>query len=290
MGKTGDDAWGSSVRALRVGLLILVSLLALFPLAWQLLGSFADNVGVLEIPPPVFPHGLDFSNYTVLFNGFAVFRWLWNSIIVCVGAVALELATALPAAYALELRPFRGSRAVWMAFLLSMMLSGQLSLIPLYKLIRAMGLTTSRLGLILPFSFSAFAVFSIRAYLKDYPREVLDAADIDGAGEARKLAQVVVPMCVPVIAALGSMAAVGVWNSYLWQSLIANTDRTRTLLIGVSRAVWDAVFYHLQVIGVDGTDYGVLMAGAMVVFLPMGVLFTWTCRYVMKGLFAGRGL
>jgi len=276
------------MKAIRVGFLVLVSCIALGPLYWQLVGSFTDNVGILVSPPRLIPRGYDLENYRAL-GQFAIGRWLRNSVLVTVATVGLQLATALPAAYALELRPFRGSRVVWAAFLVSMMLSGQLTLIPLYKLIRAMGMTTNRLGLVVPFAFSAFSVFAIRAYLRDYPREVVDAADIDGAGEVRKLAQVVAPMCVPVLAAMASMTAVGVWNSYLWQSLIANTDRTRTLLIGVSRTIWDAVFYKkAQEEGVDLVDYGILMAGAMVVFAPMGLLFCFSARYVMKGLFAGR--
>jgi ABC-type glycerol-3-phosphate transport system permease component len=131
-------------------------------------------------------------------------------------------------------------------------------------------------------------VFALRAYLRDFPREVVDAASIDGAGEVRTLLGIVVPMCIPPLAALGSMAAVGVWNAYLWQSLIANTDRTRTLLIGVTRAVWDAVFYRNVFEGIGITDYGILMAGAMLVFLPMGLLFLFSHRYAMKGLYAGR--
>lgn len=276
------------MRAARVALLMLVSAVAVFPLYWQAIGSVTDNKGILVTPPRLIPRGYDLENYAILVSRFAIGRWLWNSVVVVVATVALQLATALPAAYALELRPFRGARVVWTAFLVSMMLAGQLTLIPLYRLIRAMGLATNRLGLILPFAFSPFAVFAIRAYLRDYPREVIDAADMDGAGELRKLATVVTPMCVPVLAAMAAMTAVGVWNSYMWQSLIANTDRTRTLLLGVSRAVWDAVFYKTIMDGVDLIDYGILMAGAMVVFAPMAVMFVFSARYSMKGLFAGR--
>jgi ABC-type glycerol-3-phosphate transport system permease component len=276
------------VRHFRAGIIIVACMLAVFPLYWQVVGSFTDNKGILVSPPSIIPRGYNLENYQVIVTTFAIFRWVWNSVVVCVGTVALQLATALPAAYALELKPFRGARVVWMAFLVSMMFAGQLSLIPLYKLIRALGLTTSRLGLVVPSCFSAFAVFALRAYLKDFPREVVDAAALDGAGECRTLLGIVVPMCIPLLAALGSMAAVGVWNAYLWQSLIANTDRTRTLLIGVTRVVWDAVFYRNVVQDIGFTDYGILMAGAMIVFAPMGLLFTFSHRYVMKGLYAGR--
>lgn len=273
----------------RVAFLLLVSLVAVFPLYWQAIGSVTDNEGILHVPPRLLPIGYDLDNYAVLFSGrFAIGRWLWNSILVVAATVALQIGTSLPAAYAMELRPFRGARIVWAALLASMMLSGQLTLIPLYKLIRAMGMATNRLGLIVPFAVSPFAVFAMRAYLRDFPREVLDAAQIDGAGEARTIAGVVVPMCVPILAAMGSMTAVGMWNAYLWQSLIANTDRTRTLLLGVTRVVWDTVFYKQLRTEQDLIDYGVLMAGAMVVFAPMGLLFAFSARYTMKGLFAGR--
>lgn len=276
------------MKALRIGILIVASALALFPLWWEINGSLLDNTAVLQTPPPMLPFGGDLENYRVILASFPIFRWLWNSTVVMVGVVVLELAIAFPAAYALEVLQFRGSRKVWVAFLVSMMLPNQLSLIPLYKLMRAMGMTTTRWGLIVPFTLSIFAIFVLRAYLRDFPRELLDAAEMDGATERRKLLGILMPLSVPVLAALGTMAAIGTWNNFFWQSLVANTPRNRTLVVGVARAVWDKVVFHQ--LGLDFIDYGLLMAGAVLVFLPMGVLFVFTSRYVMKGLYASTGV
>lgn len=276
------------MKAIRVGILILVSLVALFPLWWEINGSFLDNTAVLKTPPPLHPFGGDLENYRVILANFPIFRWLWNSTVIMVAVVILEIAIAFPCAYALEIVRFRGSRVVWTAFLVSMMLPNQLSLIPLYRMMRAFGMTTTRWGLIVPFVLSIFAVFVLRAYLRDFPRELIDAADMDGATERRKLFGILVPMSVPVLAALGTMAAIGTWNNYFWQSLVANTPRNRTLVVGVARAVYDKVVFHQ--LGLDWVDYGLLMAGAVIVFIPMGVLFVFTSRHVMKGLYASTGV
>ena len=274
------------MKILRALILILVSLVAIFPLYWQLNGSFMENLVVVRTPPPLLPIGGDLENYKVIIANFPIWKWFLNSAVVCLGTVGLQLFIALPAAYAIEIKRFRGHRIVWGMFLASMMLTSQLSLIPLYRLMRVVGLTTRRLGLILPFCFSVLPIFILRSYLKSFPRAVLDAAEIDGAGEGRRLIGIVVPMCIPVLTALGAISMVGAWNNYFWQSIVANTARTRTLVVGVARVIYDYVIYRQ--LGVEWVDYGVLMAGAMIVFLPMGLFFVFSCRYAFKGLFAGR--
>lgn len=276
------------MRAVRILLLLLLSAAALFPLYWQLVGSFMSQQVILKTPPSLLPIPAELDNYRTIFAGYPIARWLWNSVVACAGVVMLQTAIAVPAAYALEIKRFRGSNVVWACFIGSMMFSGQLSLIPMYRMLRVLGMTTNRLGLILPSAFSVFSVFVLRSYLRDFPRDILDAADIDGAGELWKLLRIVVPLSAPPILALATMAAVGVWNNFFWQSLIANTPQNRTLVVGVARTIYDAMIYHTQ--GQDWTDYGVLMAGAMVVFAPMGLLFCFGHRYVMKGLYARGGV
>jgi multiple sugar transport system permease protein len=154
------------------------------------------------------------------------------------------------------------------------MVPGMVTFVPLFVVVSKLGLVNSYAGLILPFLAQAFGVFLMRQYLLSIPDELLEAARVDGAGELRIYWRIVLPLCRPALATLGILTFLGSWNNFLWPLVVATTEDKYTLPVALA----------LYSVGQNRTQYGLLLAGAVVVVVPVLIVFALLQRHFVRGI------
>ena len=176
--------------------------------------------------------------------------------------------------YALAMLEFRGKKVVFVAVLATLMIPGVVTFVPLFVLVANAGLVDTLPGLMLPFLAAPFGVFLMRQFILGLPRDLLDAGRVDGAGELRIFARIILPLCGPALATLGILTFLGSWNNFLWPLVVAQTEDTYTLPVALA----------LYSKGQNSTNYGLLLAGATVVVIPILLLFLAFQRKVIEGI------
>lgn len=244
-----------------------------FPFLYQLSASFMSNPEVLSIPKRLLPGELRWWNYPDAIGRFPFWDQLRTTVLMtAIRTVSLVSFSAL-AGYAFARMRFRGNRVLFGLLLSIMMIPAELLLIPQYQLVSALGWLNSIPGLVAPGLVSAFGTFMMRQFFLGLPRELEEAARIDGAGPFRIFAEVMLPLAAPAISALTVISLIDCWGAFLWP-LVVNTDqRQMTLTVGL------ATFQ-----GEHSTDYGPMMAAALIIMLPMMILFVAMQRRVIAGV------
>ena len=185
---------------------------------------------------------------------------------------------AITSAYALVFIDFKYKNVFFMAILVALMVPPEAALLPNYMTISSLGGRNTLWGIILPGLGTAFGTFLLRQQNKTLPIELLEAAELDGAGHWRKLWQIVVPVTTPTIATVALITVVGEWNAFLWPLVITDSPKMMTLPVGLNL---------LQSIESETGSYGILMAGAVLVIVPVLILFAFLQRYIVAGLTQG---
>lgn len=252
-----------------------LAVLSLLPLALMLFGSLTAQRDFLGLSRLELPARFTLDNYVHLFRGrFPVWQWLLNSIIVS-GASAVGVCVfGLPAGYALAKGSFRGRAPLVGLIVVSLAVPMYLGLVPLFQLVRQLGLANTLAGMILPFLAVPTATLYFRQSMLSVPDEMLDAARIDGASEMVLLWHVVWPHARPAALALGLLTFMARWRDYVWQSVVAADQAHYTLTVGLARLVSFA----------DSTDLGLAMAGGVVAFVPLLIAFLLTQEGIVRGL------
>jgi len=253
-----------------------IAVLTLIPLAWMVSASLMAPGEASSFPPPLLPRSPSLANYRELFAGAGIGRQVLNSLLLALGATLLSLAFNLSAGYAFAKLRFKGRERVFRTLLGAMVIPAQVTMLPLFLMLKQMGLVNSYAGALVPWLASVFGIFLVRQYALAIPDEIIEAARMDGAGEARIFSAIVLPLLQPVIVTLAVLSFLGAWNDFMWP-LIVLTDRDlQTLpvaLAGLSRE-------HVQ-------DTELMMAGAVVTVAPVLLLFLALQRYYMQGLLMG---
>jgi sn-glycerol 3-phosphate transport system permease protein len=253
-----------------------VAVIVLFPVLFALSTSLKSSPEVNRYPPTLWPHALDAGNYAAAMQQAPLPRFLLNSLVQA-GAITLgQLATATLAAFAFSFIPFPGRQALFFVFLSTLMIPGEVTLIPNYLTVRSLGWLDTYAGLVAPYLATAFGTFLLRQFFLTIPRELEDAARIDGASRRRFLWTIVVPLARPALATLGIYAFLSAWNQYLWPLLVVNSTEMRTVQIGL------ALLQSQEIV-----SWGLVMAGVVIIILPTVLLFLAGYRYVVRGLTAG---
>lgn len=259
-------------------LLALWALLSLFPLAWMFLTAFVlpDRIHTTSIVPVSSADDLGLENFYILWKHARMGRWFANTLFVCLLATFLHVLFDSMAGYAFACKEFTGRGLLFWFVLGTMMVPGQILIVPLFLLMRTMGLVDTLTAVILPGLSSPFGIFMMRQFMRNLPRDLLDAARIDGCSELGIFWRIVVPLSAPAMATLSIFVFMSTWNAFMWPLVVLfNSDRY-TLAVGLAT---------LQ--GKHTIDYGLLMAGASVTALPMIIAFLLMSRYVVRGLSAG---
>ena len=243
-----------STRVLLDALILLGLLLAVLPFIYMALTSLQKST---SISLSFNPAKLDFSNYTELFTNFGFGSAIMVSTVVVILAVITNLVVSSMAAFAFSKRRFPGSETVFIVYLATMMVPVQVTLIPLFVIMRDLGLLNSYVSLFLPI-VNAFGVFLIRQFMDDIPDELIEAARIDGASEWRIYYQLALPLARPVLISLAVFTFLGAWNDFLWPLVSISTRNMQTLTLSAAL---------LQSNSSSVVNYGLVMAGATISFI-----------------------
>jgi multiple sugar transport system permease protein len=266
-------------------ILWIIAAIWYIPIFWMLSTSLkSSQVAITENPPRWIPQEPTLENYKIVFSpasGISVMRGIINSFFVAIISTFLGLVIATPAAYALSRLRFRGRNAIFWSYVAILAFPGVLFLVPQYFIIHSLGLMDNYLALILPGLGSTFGVFLLRQYMLGIPRELEDAAWIDGCSRLRFLITVVLPYVKPALTTLALMSFLGSWNSFLWPLLVLNSPEKLTLPIALVRfsAGWGDPFRGI----------GPLMAGAFVSVAPTLIIFVVFHKYLMQGISLSTG-
>lgn len=256
-------------------LLILIALGFIFPFYWIITGSFKLSTVAAKLPPEWFPMNPTLDNYRQLFRNPAL-AWVGNSVFVSVFAMLFTCVTAAMAGYVLAKKRFFGRAAIFSALVCAMALPKQVVLVPLVRVMNALGLFNSAWAVILPTVGWPFGVFLMKQFSESIPTEMLEAARIDGAGEMRTFLSIVTPMIRPAFGALAIFTFINTWNDYFLQ-LVMLQSRTK-LTIGLGVATLQSEF---------STNYGLLMAGAALGAVPIVTIFICFQNYFTQGIALG---
>jgi sn-glycerol 3-phosphate transport system permease protein len=232
---------------------------------------------IYTIPPTWFPQNPTLQNYPEAWNAAPFARFYINSFITTLAAGGSKMLLAVMSAYALAFLRFPGRSAVFVVILAALMVPEQTTIIPNYLTVSWLGWINTYQGIIVPKAATVFGTFLMRQYFLTLPREVLEAAEIDGAGHLRRMWSVALPLARPALVTTGLFAVVSEWNEFLWPLIITNSTEMRTLPVGI------ASLFELEGL----SAWGVVMAGSMFVMAPVIVLFVWCQRYIVEGIAAG---
>ncbi|MCD7754711.1 MAG: carbohydrate ABC transporter permease [Clostridiales bacterium] len=282
----------SVYRIVSLIVLIIFAILFLFPLYWIITGAFKPTTDIYAADTVWWPTEWVTTNFEKLFSSRtaplftigdiegptvpAAIRWLVNSVFMSVMAMLLTCVTASMAGYALAKKRFIGRGAVFTLIVCAMALPKQVILIPLIREISAMGLYNSLWAVILPTVGWPFGVFLMKQFCEGVPGEMLEAARIDGAGEAQTFVQIVMPLIKPGIGALAIFTFINSWNDYFTQLIMLTSSANYTISVGIAT---------LQ--GESSTDFGILMAGAALAAVPIITVFLIFQKYFTQGITMG---
>jgi len=265
--KTRSRFWATVI-------LLIPAAMQLFPLLYVLSLSFMRKTEVFKYPPELIPEELQIGNYIAALNTAPLGRFLLNSLIIASAITVLQLFTGLLAAYALARLNFRGRALVFSLILGTMMVPGEITIIPNYLTVARLDWIDTYYALILPFTASGFGIFLLYQFIRTIPKELEEAAFLDGASRLRFLFQFVVPLSTPALVSFGVYAFVNAWNQYLWPLVVTQSTTMQTAQIGLG-------MFRAQN---ESESWGVIMAATMILISPTIALFIATQRQFISGM------
>jgi sn-glycerol 3-phosphate transport system permease protein len=265
------------VRGLAYAALALAVILVGIPIYWMLLAAFKTNQEIFIQPPTWIPLAPTFDNFPAAWRQAPFGNFYVNSVIYTLVSGSVKILQAIFCAYAFAFLKFPRKDLVFLLVLVALMIPEEFTVLPNFLTLANLGWTNTYQGLLLPGFVSAFGTFLLRQHFLGLPREVLDAARVDGANHLHTLWNIVLPMSRPVLATLVLLTAVQRWNDYLWPLIITNSTEMRTLSIGI------ALLFQKE----TGTVWGIVMAGTILVVLPIVILFLLVQRHIVEGIAAG---
>ncbi len=258
------------------GILLVIALLSIAPLLWMLSVSLMPAGEASALPPPLLPSTPTLANYDELFQRIGIGRYLINSFWL---AILITLSSVLfntMAGYAFAKLRFRGRERLFQWLLGVLVVPAQIAMMPLFLMLREMHLVNTTAGVVLPAMANVFGIFLVRQYARGVPDELIEAARMDGAGEARIFAQIVLPLLKPILVTLATFAFLASWNDFMWPLIVLNDADLHTLPVALSNLSRE----HVQ-------DNEMMMAGSVLTVLPVLVLFLALQRYYIQGLLLG---
>lgn len=263
----------TKARIARYAVLTLGAAAMVGPFLWMVGTSLTSEAQMGNVDAPLWPDPPTTDPYVQLSHAFPFWRFLANSLAVATASTLLQLFTSATAAYAFSRMRFRGSNAIFVLYVATMMIPMQAIIVPLFIEMRNLHLVDTYAGLVLPSVVSSFGVFMLRQAFLALPRELDEAAFVDGAGHVRVFARVLLPLVGPALATFAVFAFMSSWNAFLWPLVIAQTDAHMTLPVGLS-----------LLLGRYGPAWNVIMAGSTVSALPILALYVFAQRYVVRGI------
>jgi multiple sugar transport system permease protein len=263
-------------RLLVYVLLTLAGILSLFPLYWLFVTSLSPQQFIIKVPPDLLPRSLTFQNYQRLFGTTPVIRWLLNTLLIAGTITLFHVLFDSMAGYAFAKRNFPGRNTLFWLVLSTLTVPAQVTLIPVFLLLKNLNLLDSYPGIILPGFADVFGVFLMKQYIQTLPTELESAGRVDGASEWQIYWHIILPLCTPALAVLAIFTFQRYWNGFILPLVVLRDSFKYPIQVGLAT---------LQ--GEFNTDYGMLMTGAAVAAIPMMLVFFAFQRYFVEGIRIG---
>jgi multiple sugar transport system permease protein len=260
-------------RALSYLVLAAGAAIMLLPFVWMVSTSLKAPADIFVYPPQWLPNPVRWSNYADVMRVLPFGRYVLNTTLVASSVTALHLLVSSLAAYAFARLRFPGRNRLFLAYLATLMVPGQVTLIPNFLIVKYLGWLDTYQALIVPQAFSAFGTFLLRQFFLTIPRELEDAARIDGASALDVYWRIILPLSGPALATLGVFTFTAQWNNFLWPLIVINDEQLRTLTVGLRALV-----------GQFTVQYQLLMAGSVIALVPMLVVFLLAQRFFVRGI------
>ena len=258
------------------GLLIGMAVVSLAPLLWMLSVSFMPTGAASQLPPPLLPNAPTLDQYRALFQRAGMGRYLFNSAVIATAVTLLSLLLNTLAGHAFAKLRFSGRDRAFRLLMAALVIPGQVAMLPLFLMLKHMGLVNTYAGAMVPGLASIFGIYLVRQYAQSIPDELLEAARIDGAGEWRIFWQIVLPVLKPILVTLAIFSFLGSWNDFMWPLIVLSDEGMQTLPVALASLSRERI-----------QDNELMMAGAVVTVVPVLVLFLLLQRYYIQGLLVG---
>ncbi len=255
------------------GVVCVILLLIFFiPFYWMALTAVKTLGQTLQFPPVFWVSNPQFVNFVTAFQEIDFWHYFKNSVITTVGILAAQLFTVVPAAYAFARYQFKGKGLLFGMVLATTMIPAQLVFLPVFLILSRAGLINTYWSLILPQASSAFGIFMLRQSFMQVPKELIEAARLDRAGEFKIMFRIMLPMARSTVATLALLTFIGSWNDYFWAKVLTTNDAVRTLPVGITalRTVEAGISHHI------------VMAGNLIMLLPILLAFVLAQKQILK--------
>ncbi len=256
--------------ALAIGVVIIL------PIIYAALISSMPSSEILSIPPNLIPSRWILDNYKMAWEYTTLARFMLNSLILAGVSSVIRVITAALAAYAFAFFDFKGKNVVFMAFMGTIMVPGDVVLVTNYQTVSRLHLINTYFGMMIVFLVSANNIFMMRQYFLTFSKELKEASEVDGCSNLRFFFKILLPLSTPVITTIFISAFIGTWNTYLWPMLVTNDNLMRTVQVGVTMLNFP-----------EGSTYGPVMAASMLVLLPTLLIFIIFRRKIVGGIMGG---
>ncbi|MEO0228907.1 MAG: carbohydrate ABC transporter permease [candidate division WOR-3 bacterium] len=265
-------------RAIIYLVLIALAILSLLPFYWMITTSFKTPAESIAIPPTLFPEKLTLNAYKTVLTKIAFPRYMYISFITSVLTILGSLLTAILAAFAFSWIQFKGRETIFLGYLSLMMVPMPVYIIPLFLVVQKLGWLDTLHVMVIPWMVSIFSIFLLRQNMRTIPRDLYDAAIIDGCSRLGFLFKIIVPLIKPAITTIVIFEFISSWNSFMWPLMVINRDKLRPIQVGLA--------YFSQG---ESTNYPALMAASTLAILPLVILFFIAQKQIIES-YARSGL
>lgn len=260
-------------RVLLYIVLVLIAVIMVVPFLWMLSTSLKTQYDAVKIPPVWIPDPPQWENYVKLFTEQPMFQFVLNTIKIVFFVVLGQLFFSSLAAYSFARISFKGRNVMFFFYIATLMVPGQVTMIPTYLMFAKAGLTDNHLALILPAFFSAFGVFLLRQFFMSLPRELEEAAEIDGCNPFMTYWRIMLPLVVPAMLTLGVFTLMNTWNDYMGPLIYLSSPEKYTMTLGIA-------YFK----GVYTTQWNLVMAGSIVSVVPILIAYLCAQKYFIEGI------
>ncbi|MGD7044528.1 carbohydrate ABC transporter permease [Jeotgalibacillus proteolyticus] len=262
---------GNTEKWIATILLIVGGFIVSLPFLWMITSSFKPESEILQMPPTILAENPTIQNYINLFTNMNFGVYLRNTLIIVLLSFVGLFLNAM-AGYGFAKYHFKNKEKVFYLVLATMMIPGQVTMIPVYLLLNEMGLINTMAGIVLPGLAAAFSIFLFRMFMATIPTDLIEAARLDGAGEFYIFFRLIMPISKPIFAVQGILTFIAAWNSFLWPLIIANDESLYTLSVGLSLLK-----------GQYASNFALQMAGAAFMVIPIIIIFSFFQKYIVEG-------
>lgn len=252
------------------------AVITMLPFLWMLGASLMKTGEAAVFPPKFIPDAASFEQYRFLFQRMNLGRYFLNSLILAISVSIVSLLVNSLAGFAFAKFAFRGKRPLFAFLLSSMIIPGQVTMLPVFLLLNKLGLLNTYWGIILPGMASIFGIFLFRQYLESVPDSFIEAARIDGASDFYIYRKIILPLSLPVLVTLALFTFMGTWNDFLWPLIVMTEDDMYTLPVALANLSKEYV-----------QDPELMMAGSVITIIPIVVVFLVLQKYYLQGILLG---